>query len=91
MAGVAVRPGDDYQISATWEVRRSTSQPSLLIEFEGMAPDGGSCLPLKESYGCQVRGREAVGLYFRRPHRGHSRWKQELVAFVQSLDEAGSA
>ena len=87
---VAVHPGDGYHISATWEVRRSTSQPSLLIDFEGMGPDGDSCLPLEESYGCQLRGRETVGLHFGRINRSRARWEQELAAFVQALDEEGN-
>jgi hypothetical protein len=59
--------------------------------FDGMSPDGDYCLPLEESYGCQVRGRAAGGLYFRRVNRSQSLWQQELAAFVQSLDEEGSA
>ena len=88
---VAVHPGDGYHISATWEILRSSNQPSLLIDFEGMGPDGDCCLPLEESYGCRARGREAVGLYFRRVNRSQSLWEQELTDFVQSLDEEGSA
>src|SRR4051812_26716336 len=29
----------------------------LLVDFDGLGPDGDACLPLAESYGCQVRGR----------------------------------
>jgi hypothetical protein len=87
---IAVHPGDDYGISATWEVRRSSNQPSLFLDFNGMGPDGNYCLPLEESYGCQVRGRQAVGLYFRRVNRGQALWERELAAFVQALDEVRS-
>jgi hypothetical protein len=87
---IAVHPGDGYRISATWEVQRSSKEPSLFLDFNGMGPDGDYCLPLEESYGCQVRGREAVGLYFRRVNRSQSLWEQELAAFVQALDDEGS-
>src|SRR5438067_2521429 len=82
---VAVHPGDGCRISATWEAQRNTSHPSLLIDFEGLGPDGGPCLPLEESYGCQVRGREAAGLYFGRVNRSRAHWEQELAAFVRDL------
>jgi hypothetical protein len=62
-----------------------------LIDFLGMEPGGDYCLPLEESYACEVRGREAVGLSFRRINRSRALWQQELSAFVQSLDEEGSA
>ncbi len=90
---VAVHPGDGYCIAATWEVRRSTSHPSVLIDFNGfngMGPDSDICLRLEESYGCQVRGREAVGLYFGRINRSRAHWEQELAAFVQALDDEGN-
>jgi hypothetical protein len=83
---VAVHPGDDYRISATWEVRRSSREPSLLIDFDGMGAEGDCCLPLEESYGCLVRGRGAASLYFRRVKKSRSVWEQELAAFVRTLD-----
>jgi hypothetical protein len=58
----------------------------LFIEFDGMDADGDSCLPLEESYGCQVRGRKAASLYFRRVNKSRFLWEQELAAFVDALD-----
>jgi hypothetical protein len=84
---VAVHPGNDYDISATWEIQRSTSEPSLLIDFEGM--DDMVCLPLEECYGCHIRGRREPSLYFRRVNKSRQRWEQELAEFVRSLDNAG--
>jgi hypothetical protein len=85
---VAVHPGDDYRISATWEIQRSSSQPSLFIDFEGI--DDMVCLPLEDSYGCHVRGRsagdKATELYFRKPNKSQSLWMQELAAFVRALE-----
>lgn len=86
---VAVHPGDDYRIAATWEIQRSSSQPSLFIDFDGMGPEGDTCLPLEESYGCQVRVREKVSLYFRRVNKSRRLWEQELTAFVRALDDYG--
>lgn len=85
---VTVHPGDDYQISATWEIQRS-GQPSLLLDFDGMDEAGDNCLPIEQSYGCQVRGRSAIALYFRRVNKSRSLWEQELAAFVLALDNAG--
>ena len=87
---VAVHPGDDYRVSATWELQRGGGG-RLLIDFDGMGPDGGTCLPLVESYGCQVRGRPSASLYFRRVHRSRELWERELGEFVSSLDNAGAA
>jgi hypothetical protein len=82
---MAVHPGNGYRVSATWEIRRG-GQPSLFLDFDGMAPEGDSCLPLEESYGCQVRGREILSLYFRRVKRSRVRWEADLAAFVVALD-----
>ena len=88
---VAVHPGDDYGISASWEIQRSTQQPSLFLDFEGMDKSGNFCLPLEQSYGCQVRGHPAASLYFRRFHHSLRLWEQELAAFVAALENASSA
>jgi hypothetical protein len=85
---VAAHPGDDYRISATWEIRCS-GHSSLFIDFDGMGPDGDYCLPLEASYGCKIRGREAVALYFRKVNRSRPLWEQELAAFVRALDDDG--
>lgn len=90
---IAVHPGDDYRISATWEIQRSTRQPSHFIDFDGM--DDLDCLPLEESYGCTIRGRSvtnaAASLHFRRPNKSRDRWEQDLVAFVLALDNEGNS
>lgn len=87
---IAVHPGDDYRISATWEIQRSSSQPRQFIDFDGM--DDMVCLPLEESYGCHIRGRaamdKAVSLYFRRPNKSRELWEQDLEAFVLALEIA---
>jgi hypothetical protein len=83
---VVVHPGDGYSISATWENLRSSRQRSLFIEFDGMDADGGSCLPLEESYGCHVRGQKDATFYFRRVNKSRPLWQQELAAFVNALD-----
>jgi hypothetical protein len=88
---VAVHPGDGYRVSATWELQRGGRDGSLLIDFDGLRPDGDVCLPLEKSYGCRVQGQPTVSLYFRRPRRSRELWQQELAEFVRSLDNAGPA
>lgn len=86
----AVHPGDDYRVSGSWELHRSGTAP-ILIDFDGMGPDLDRCLPFEESYGCQVRGRVSVSLYFRRVNRSIELWQRELVEFVQKLDAGTEA
>jgi len=85
---LAVHPGDDYRISATWEIQRSSTQPSRFIDFDGL--DDTRCLSLDESYGCNIRGQsagdEAARLYFRRPNKNRALWDQDLAAFVVALE-----
>lgn len=87
---VAVHPGDDYRISASWELHRGGGD-RLFLDFDGLSPDGDVCLPLTESYGCHARGRSRVGLYFGRVSRSREHWERELAEFVRSLDTVPSA
>jgi hypothetical protein len=88
---VAVHPGDDHRISATWEIQRGGS-PTLFIDFDGM--EDMVCLPLEQSYGCHLRRRSAkeemAWLYFRRPNKSRRLWEQELTTFVHALENEGS-
>jgi hypothetical protein len=80
-----VHEGDDYRVSATWEIMRGDAR--LLLDFQGL--DDMKTLPLQEAYGVEVRGEENLGLYFgkkpteARPNRA---WVDDLVAFVDALD-----
>jgi hypothetical protein len=87
---IAVHPGNDYDIAATWEIQRSASESRLFIDFDGLRPDGDCCLLLEESYGCTLRGRSSVDLYFRRVNKSRELWQQEVAQFVRALDEAGA-
>jgi hypothetical protein len=58
----------------------------VVIDFEGM--DDLVCLPLSKSYGCVVRGRPGLGLYFGKGRR--RRWDDGLKEFVAALDTLGS-
>ena len=82
---IARHPGHDYRVSATWEIQRGNSAPSIFIDFDGLGPDGDFCLPVEECYGCHVRSDESRGLYFRRVNRRTELWTKELKEFVQSL------
>jgi hypothetical protein len=84
---VTVHPGDSYRISATWELQRGGSR-NLFIDFEGLSPDGGTCLPLEQSYGCQVRGEAARALYFRKLNRSRELWEIELTEFATSMGDS---
>jgi hypothetical protein len=86
---VAVHPGDEYRIAATWEIQQNPGSRNLFIEFDGLGPEGDVCLSLEECYGCHVRGQESIGLYFRRVRRSSRIWKQELMDFVEALDHTG--
>lgn len=87
---VAVHPGDEYRVAAAWEIQRS-GQASMFLDFDGMDSSGDFCLPLEESYGCQVRGRSARSLYFRRINKSRRLWQQELASFVFALDDEANA
>lgn len=84
---VAVYPGNDYDIASTWEIRRNASAPSLFIDFDGLMLDGDGCLPLEKSYGCMLRNRSSIGLYFRRVNKSREHWEQDLTQFMRALDD----
>ena len=85
---VAEHPGDDYRVSATWEIERSTKKPPVFIDFNGL--DDLNTLPLEQSYGCRVRGSDSTSLYFGRKGEGGSRrrqnWRRDLQRFLDELD-----
>ena len=88
---IAEHPGDDYRVSATWEIQRSTEEPSIFIDFEGL--DDLVTLPLEQSYGCQIRGKDSSrGLYFGRKGEGNSarqeNWRQALREFISELEKS---
>ncbi|MEO7715830.1 MAG: hypothetical protein ABIY70_06500 [Capsulimonas sp.] len=78
---VAHHPGDDYNVSASWEVQRSTRFPSVFIDFDGF--DDMVCLPLEKAIGCDIRDLPTPSLYFR---SRNAKWSEELRAFVKALD-----
>lgn len=84
---VAELPGDDYRVSATWELQRSGDPRSLLIDFDGL--DDLNVLPLDESYACRVRGTDCSLYFGRRGETGSAKrthWRDELKAFVESFN-----
>jgi hypothetical protein len=76
-------PGDNYAISATWELRRPRDHRVLHVDFEGL--DDMRTLPIEQSYGCKLR-ETGAGLYFRR-QRTVQLWEEELSAFVEALEQ----
>jgi hypothetical protein len=89
---VAEHPGDDYAVSATWEIQRGHDEKTILIDFEGL--EDMTTLPVDHSYGCHVRGNESMSLYFgRQGERGSNRrqiWQSDLRHFIERLG-SGSA
>lgn len=86
---VAELPGDDYQISATWEFTRDKNEPNILVDFDGL--DDMNCLPLEQSYGCSVRNQSRTSLYFTKKGEGKSpareSWRKSLEQFVREINE----
>lgn len=88
---VVVHPGDGLGISATWEIQRSTKEPGVLIDFDGLDAMGRCCLPLEKSYGCRLRGYTGASLYFRRRiNTRRELWNADLTAFIDALDAAAA-
>jgi len=87
---VTEHPGDNYRFSATWEIERSTRNPPVFLDFEGL--DDMVTLPLEQSYACYIRGHDSLGLGFYRKGEGGSRrrqlWQSELEQFLKELDRA---
>lgn len=89
---IAEHPGDDYRISVTWELERSTKKPLVFIDFHGL--DDLVTLTLEQSYGCCIRGHGSLSLYFgRKGERGSRRqqnWQSDLEHFINELDRVGN-
>src|SRR6185295_9487038 len=87
---IAELPGDNYAISASWEIQRSNKEPSVFIDFEGL--DDMATLPIERSYGCHIRPGKSPCLYFGR--RGEKKsvrrrsWAKELMQFVEGAESA---
>ncbi len=85
---LAQQDGDEYRISATWVIQRSTQFEPLFVDFNGL--DDLKTLPIEQSYGCEVREHSSVSLYFsKKGHKTsshHANWRQEVSDFVAQLD-----
>jgi hypothetical protein len=74
-------PGDDYKISGSWEIRRSTKSSTLFIDFDGF--DDMQCRPLTASYACRIRGHPSLAIYF---GRSRKTWNAALMTFLAGVD-----
>lgn len=85
---IAELPSDKHNVSAYWQLQRSSKKPAVVIAFDGL--DESKVLPLFESYGCYVVGQERLILYFKKRSldstERHRVWQQELHDFVTQLD-----
>ena len=80
-----LRGEDNVEGAATWEVRRDKGDSIVLIDFAGFGAMGED-ISVENSYGCGVRGRRDLGIYFRRINRSRELWLRELAVFVASLE-----
>jgi hypothetical protein len=55
-----------------------------VIDFAGGDGDGVDTYPVEGAYGCRIRDRPTIRLYFAR--RGSRSWAGEFDAFVAALD-----
>ena len=74
-------PGDNYRISAVWEVARPDGKQMFHLEFQGL--DESAVLPIERAYACNIREAPDVSAYFARLGRA---WPEELQAFLEKLD-----
>jgi hypothetical protein len=71
-----------WRISGSCEIQRGASK--VVLDFEGGDGDGVITYPMEQVYACHVRDRKHLSLYFRR--RSNPAWREELAAFVMSLN-----
>lgn len=88
---VAEHPSEDHNISASWEIERSTNNPTIFIDFEGLGfSDYLNTLPMDKSWGCHIRNTSKISLSFRRSGiPGSNRrqiWQDELQTFIEELE-----
>jgi hypothetical protein len=72
--------GNDYDISGSWQIQRSTRRSPLHIDFSGL--DDMLTLPVERAFGCHLRERINVSLYFSRQQT----WDTALRTFISELD-----
>jgi hypothetical protein len=73
--------GNDYDISGSWQIQRSTKTPPMHLDFQGL--DDMRTLPMPCAYSCRLREHCKVSLYFSRQRT----WKACMSAFISELDE----
>ena len=77
---IAELAGNDYDISGSWQIQRSTKHPPLHIDFLGL--DDMQTLPMERAYACHLRERSKLSLYFSRQRT----WNAALNSFISELD-----
>jgi hypothetical protein len=79
---VSELPGNDYEVSAVWQIARPNGSNLLHIEFQGL--DDMKTLPIDRAYGIKIREAPDIGVYFSRPSRS---WITELEQFISKLEQ----
>ena len=77
---VSEEEGDGYRISAVWRIQRSTRAEPLELLFNGL--DDLRTLPLEQAYGCEIKDRHEVSLYF----GSMKEFRNALPNFTSALD-----
>jgi len=74
--------GNDYDLSGSWEIQRSTRESACHIDFEGL--DDMKTLPISQAYGCHLREDRKAKLYFSKQQT----WPERLKRFLAALETA---
>ena len=75
------KEGDDYSISAIWDIARPNSDYSMSIVFEGL--DDKEVLPIEKSYGCHIKNNKEISLYF----GSLKQFPKNLSGFINALSD----
>jgi len=70
-------PGNDYDISETWVLKRSKI---LFLDFLGL--DDMNTLPIEHSYGCKIRDTEIELYFFKKGENG----REALRSFINEAN-----
>ena len=73
--------GNNYDISGSWQIQRSTKRPPLHIDFNGL--DDMQTLPMERAFACRLREHGNLSLYFSKQRT----WKAGLKTFISELDK----
>lgn len=74
---VRKRSGNDYDVSAYWDISRRDNNSNLTILFSGL--DDMETLSIEKAYACELEGHPDISLYFSRIKK---LWPNNLKDFI---------